>query len=242
MAADLVAGIFGARGSGKTYTALRYLAEVNPSRLLIVDPMDQYAEHAQLVEGLADMGKRSAAAKFALRYVPAIVNIEADVLAERFRALCALAWQRANLVLLVDEAHLFTRAQAAPPEWRALTLMGRNRGICIFGLSQRPAHMDKDFFSNATFIRSGRLNFQDDITTMANALRVPAPAVAQLVGHEWIGRDLLTGEVSCEPADAIDRARPGGAPAGPAAHGEAPRAPAKPARVQKKSARRRRPQ
>jgi len=40
--ADLVAGLFGARGSGKTHTARQYLENVKPSRVLILDPMGQF--------------------------------------------------------------------------------------------------------------------------------------------------------------------------------------------------------
>jgi len=169
--------------------------------------------------------------------------VPADDLHERFCSFCLLAATRENLVMVIDEGQLFTRPGGAPPEWSYCTLQGRHHGIRIFLQSQRPTHTDKDFFTNATFLRSGRLNFADDITTMANALRVPIPAVRSLLGFEWIGRDLLTGDLSCEPADAVSR---GQAPAAPvaaipaaAAPGGGPLRAPKKRKKRKKSARRR---
>lgn len=241
MSIDLVAGIFGARGSGKSHTAKQFLL-TKPPRVLIVDPMDEFGDHARRCDTLPEVVKLSAEKSFALRYVPRIENVPADVLREVFCSLCAIAWARGDLVFMVDEGQLFTRAQAAPADWSNLTLRGRHRAIRIFCLSQRPAHIDKDFFSNATFVRSGRLNFADDIATMANALRVPAAVVSSLIGREWIGRDLLNGNLSCEPADALERGKPAALPvATPEPPTKADPKPArKPARAKKTSKKSRR--
>jgi hypothetical protein len=190
---DLVVGLFGARGSGKSKTAKDYLAAELPPRRLIWDTMDEYGDHARAVPSLSAMLKGSGDATFALRYVPRGTDRE---LAARFGAFCALAYQRGDLMMIVEELQRVTQPSWAPADWSDCTLRGRHRRLAIFGISQRPANVDKNFFSMATFIRSGRLSFPADQRCMAEVLDVPLADVRALVGFDWIGRDMLTGRVS----------------------------------------------
>ena len=72
-------------------------------------------------------------------------------------------------------------------------MMGRGYGVEVFALSQRPASIDKDFFSNMSMLHVGRMNFDDDVKTCAKALRVPVVEVQNLTGFKWIERDILAG-------------------------------------------------
>jgi hypothetical protein len=73
-----------------------------------------------------------------------------------------------------------------------MTLAGRSEALTIYGTSQRPACIDKNFFSNCTRIRSGRLNFEDDIKTMARVLKVKPDQVDSLLPLQYIERDMNT--------------------------------------------------
>lgn len=201
-AADLVVGLFGARGSGKSHTVKDYLRTRSPARLLIWDTMDEYGAHARAVPSLSAMLAAAGERSFALRYVPRGTERE---LAARFAAFCALAYARGELVMVVEELAAVTRPSWAPAEWSDCTLRGRHRRLAIFGLSQRPAGVDKNFFSNATFLRTGRLNFPADRRCMAEVLDVPIGAVAELRGHDWIGRDMLNGRLSGSPEPKFSR-------------------------------------
>jgi len=115
--------------------------------------MDEYAEHARAVRSLAEMlnATRSSERAFRLRYVPRGTDRE---LAARFGAFCALAYSSGDLVMVVEELQRVTTPSWAPAEWSDCTLRGRHRRLSIVGMSQRPASVDKNFFSMATFIRS----------------------------------------------------------------------------------------
>jgi hypothetical protein len=204
--ADLVAGLFGARGSGKSYTVRHYLEHSRPPRVLAVDPMNDYGGLLELAPSLTELAARSQGERYALRWVPDI-RAKPEVLAARFGGFCDLAYRRAaarrgGIDMIVDEGHLFTDASYAPPDWAHCTLLGRHVALRIWLCSQRPASIDKHFFTNATWLRTGRLNYDDDVSTMARALRVPRAAVDALIAREWIGRDMLTGALTWECSSA----------------------------------------
>ena len=77
-----------------------------------------------------------------------------------------------------------------------VTLKGRHKGLTVYGNSQRPASIDKNFFGNATIIRTGRLNFAADVKVLANVLQVQALEVQSLQPLEYIERDMGTGAIS----------------------------------------------
>lgn len=192
---DLVAAFFGARGQGKSTLAKALLAHLAPRRLLIFDPMDEYDGQAERVAELrALLARVRAERSFGLRYVPpSILN---EQLAARFDALCSIAYDARDVCLLVEELQLVTRPSWAPPAWAECTLRGRHRGVAIVGLSQRPALVDKNFLGNCTRVSTCRLNFEDDVLTLARLLGVPRERVAALARWHWISRDMDTGQVS----------------------------------------------
>jgi len=100
-----------------------------------------------------------------------------------------------NLALVAEELNNVTTPGRAPGPWSDCTSRGRHRGLQVFGLSQRPAGVDKDFFSNATMVRTGRLNYASDISVMADVLQVPRADVAGLLPLQWIQRDMKTGQI-----------------------------------------------
>lgn len=72
-------------------------------------------------------------------------------------------------------------------------MLGRHKGMAIIGASQRPASIDKDFWGNASTVRTGRLNFKADIETLANILHVPKQDITALMPLEFIERDMNSG-------------------------------------------------
>lgn len=95
--------------------------------------------------------------------------------------------------MIAEELQRVVTASHAPEYWAELIQTGRKFGASVIAASQRPAEIDKTFFSNATIIRTGRLNYQDDRVTLARVLDVPLERVAQLAGTEYLERDLLAG-------------------------------------------------
>jgi hypothetical protein len=111
------------------------------------------------------------------------------------RAALAIARSRGRCNVVVDELQLVTEPGRAPAEWGELVLTGRKFGVQVMAASIRPALIDKNFWTVATHVRTGRLNFSDDQQTMARSLNVPIADVQALSGFQFISRNMLTGEI-----------------------------------------------
>jgi hypothetical protein len=68
--------------------------------------------------------------------------------------------------------------------------------MTVYGLSQRPASIDKHFLGNATSVRTHRLNYHADRVALARFLDVPLADVSALAGYHWIQRDMSTRAVT----------------------------------------------
>lgn len=189
--ADLTA-VIGGTGTGKTHWMRQELRRRNPARLMVWDP-----------EGdLHDLGTNVQSA-----HIGSLVQLTAGdrwrvvfqapfdrELAERaFNVFCRLAFKRAEEgrppMLLVDELSTVVRAGSAPAYWTACVSRGRKRGLVIMAASQRPARIDKDFWSQATHIRCTALNYVEDQKAMAAALGRRLDEVCALQGFEALERD-----------------------------------------------------
>ena len=191
---DLVAALFGGRGTGKSTQAMSFLELRRPSRVLIWDTMDEYQAHGRPCATLTELLRRARSSEsFALRYVPRGTDKELRL---RFEAFCAAAYSLEDLVLVVEELQRVTTPSWAPPAWSDCTLRGRHKKLIIFGISQRPASVDKNFFSQASVVSSGRLVFADDVACLKNVLGVPGPELLALPDFHYIARDMKTGKIT----------------------------------------------
>jgi hypothetical protein len=192
--ADLVAGVFGARDQGKTRLAREMLDQLDAPRELIFDPMRQFADRGELAPSLVELAKRGRAARaFRLRYSPPLD----DSIGQRFNAFCSLALDLGRLVLVVDELQLVTKPSWAPPSWRHAVLIGRHppHELRIIATSQRPALVDATFRSNASVLATFRVNFAEDVRTMADHLGEPRERIAALPRFHYLARTMNTGAV-----------------------------------------------
>lgn len=195
-----IEAVMGASGSGKSTYIKQALKRRRPSRLIIIDPQDEYCDHAERVERLRDLmpavttqeGKPRQ--RFAVRL--RLKGADRKAKERAFSAVCRLALAIGGVTLVVEELHLFTRPSRAPEGWSEANLTGRHKGLHIIAASQRPASVDKDFFSNATLVRCGRLNYASDVTTMANVLAVDKADITGLAELEYIERDMRTGKIT----------------------------------------------
>lgn len=198
-------GIIGATGSGKSTELekqVRALPKRNRRRMIIVSPKERIDNHAarfdaQIVHTISDLlkiakkaGKRG---EFRVVFVPTLKK-KPDAVA--FSVLCKIALELGDLTLIVEELHSLTEASNAPEGWRLINFMGRGMGVWVFGLSQRPASVDKAFMGSLSFLHVGRLPYEPDQKAMAKALGVRHEEVAALVGFQAIQRDMLTGKIT----------------------------------------------
>lgn len=194
-----VIGIMGSTGCGKSFFLRKMLARPARKRTIIWSPKEAIDQYAGLYPGsvvvttVSQVLQRMKAAgdgPVHLVFVPTLNRKKDQAL---FGAVCKIAMAARNVTFVAEEVHTVTMPSWAPDGWSELIMMGRGYGVEVFALSQRPASIDKDFFSNMSLLHVGRMNFDDDVKTCAKALRVPVVDVQNLSGFQWIERDILSG-------------------------------------------------
>jgi ABC-type cobalamin/Fe3+-siderophores transport system ATPase subunit len=195
-----VIGIMGATGCGKSYFLRQCLGRPARKRTLIWSPKEAIDNYAGLYPGtvvcttanaVLQTLKKAGAGPVHIVFKPTLNRKKDQAL---FGAVCKMAMVARNITVIAEEVHTVTQPSWAPDGWSELIMMGRGYGVEVFALSQRPASIDKDFFSNMSMLHVGRMNFDDDVKTCAKALRVPVADVANLTGFAYIERDILSGK------------------------------------------------
>lgn len=191
--------VLGASGSGKTTYVMQELRRTKPKRLLVWDTKGEFAEEgyaatvATLGELLSLLAAAGKTAPFALAYRPA--GDEKQMRAQ-FNLFCKFAYAAKGLTVVAEELADVTTASYAVEGWRRLSSQGRSEGVRIYGMSQQPASIDKHFYGNVAKVRTGRLNFDNHIRTVSNAIGVPASEVRDLLPMMWIEKDMNSGAIS----------------------------------------------
>ncbi len=192
-----IAAVLGASGSGKSAFVKQNLRREKPPRLLVWDPLREYAPFGAVhdkighfLDAITAPGKRGF---FRLVFQPA-----ADPLlrAKQFDLFCAIALAVGRLTVIVEELRFVTKPSAAPLNWARVTMTGRHVGLTVIGTSQRPASIDKDFLGNCTTIHTGRLVYPVDIKNVADAMNVEPVLIEALRPLAWLEKDMQTGAVS----------------------------------------------
>lgn len=200
-----VVGIFGATGSGKSYTLRQFLAKskVAKRRSIFISPKEKLDRYQDMYPGSIVCTTTSAvlqALKAAgprgtvhLVFIPTLNKKKDKAL---FGVICKMAKAAGNIAVIAEEIGTMVEPNGGADGWYELVTMGRAYGVEMYALSQRPASIDKDFFSNMSMVHVGRMNYDDDAKACSKALRVPVEDVANLTGYQFIRRDILTGKVT----------------------------------------------
>jgi len=193
--------VIGARKTRKTTQVKDWLKKTPPRRLLIWDPIGGVQFGYDAVGTVFDDRTKlidyvGARPSFAVVFHPGKLS----TYEEKFNWFCLLASELKNLTVVVDELADVTSPSWAPDAWREITRKGGNYGIASFGITQRPAEVDKTFLGNCSFIHCRRCNDEASIRTMAGYLRLPYADVAALTGYEFYERNMDTGQVRRVPA------------------------------------------
>jgi len=196
-------GIFGTTGCGKTHELKRRLGKPKRRRTLFwspKEPIDNYAAFypdstivrtaSEVLEVLRRAGRRG---EFHAVFVPTLNRKKDEAL---FSLVCSMLMAAGNLTLIVDELHTVTTPTNAPDGWAKLNFMGRGYGVEVFGLSQRPASVDKAFIGSLSTLVVKRLSYPADQKKLAQALGLPAADVANLTGYQFFEKNFATGKIT----------------------------------------------
>lgn len=198
-----IRGLIGATGSGKSYQIKRALEQEQPSRLIVWDPKGEYWREGEKIvpraASLAALAKAVCGPGWKFSYHPPLDRLDDDALVRQFEMVCEIVATAGRCMFIAEELSMTTKAGHSPRAWRNLIVVhARDRGITVIGTTQRPALVDKTFFSNATSLAVSALNFPADRKVMAQAMDVPEADVRALNLKQWLTRDRHAGEVRSE--------------------------------------------
>jgi hypothetical protein len=194
--ADICA-VMGSSGAGKSATVCKALAGVSSCpRLMIYDPGEDYSQFGEVFSARQDFFNylaKTGAATFRAVFRP-LPELEEEVLRSEFNWFCRVAMAvcrgHGETLIVVDELEDVVTASWAPPWWKQLIRKGRKIGARVIAASQRPAGIQKHFWSLATEIQSGRLNEIEDARTVARVLMVEPLEIVALEPLQWIRRSV----------------------------------------------------
>lgn len=165
--AQLVAAM-GRRGMGKSAWVKKELARLKPSRLAVWDLMREYGEGS---DNLGDCIRGMHGTRWKVVFYP---SGDAKIRAQQFelfcKALMACSTKEKPVTAVIEELAFVTKPSWAPGAWQEVTLLGRHHGLTVFGTSQRPASIDKDFIGNCTMVHCAALGYEDDAKVVAKKL------------------------------------------------------------------------
>lgn len=197
--------ILGATGTGKTTKLRKKIAKIpkaKQKRTFVWSPKEEEDNYAALYPNSvicssagqvkAILEKAGRKGSFHIVFTPTLNRKKDEAM---FDVVCKMLLAVGMCILIVDELHSVTTPTHAPDGWGKLCFMGRAKGLEVFGLSPRPASIDKAFMGSLSELVTGRLSYPEDQKNVAMALGVTHLEVAQLFGFQSIQRDFKTGEI-----------------------------------------------
>lgn len=186
-----IVAVMGSTGTGKSLWVFRQISA--SKRLLVWSPKEQIDDYAGRLkarrvncpEAMRQALIEAGTGVLRLVYVAPVNRKDAE---KAFDMFCKLAMAAENCVVIAEELHTVTRPTWAPDGWSNLIMMGRGYGMEVFGVSQRPASVDKDFFSNCTMLHAGRVNYEDDAKVLARSLMIDPSELLNLADFAYIER------------------------------------------------------
>lgn len=191
--ADVIA-VIGATGSGKGVYVKNYWLKKSAKRLLIWDYMREYAPFVTLfTDKLGPVIAAMKGPQFQAAFLP---SFEDKTRKAQFDMFCKAAVHAGNVSLIVEELSFVTSPSFAPAGWKMVSSVGRHKGLRVVGCSQRPAQVDKAFWSNCTEIHCGFLNYEEDQKVMSKVLGVPIDEIKALKPLQYIHKNVRTKEIT----------------------------------------------
>lgn len=173
--------LLGKTGSGKSTIIKRLIQSEKPKRLVVWSPdedEDQYVNLGCVVlRDIQSLAKAIVQKQFKIVYWP---SMNSNIRKAEFQYFCSMVFAAKNCWCLVEELRYVTSPTHSPETWSMLSTRGRKKGIVLFGTSQRPAQIDKDFLGNCTSIYCGALGYPADRKACADSMQVDIELIEKL--------------------------------------------------------------
>jgi hypothetical protein len=186
------AGFFGKTGSGKSHAMWLKHEEwqrLDHRQVLCWSPKERHDNYAKRLrcKAYADFKQAVIAARSGANvvYVPTLNRAIEEPKFDIFNRLALrLAQLNPRCVMLVEELHTITKPTGGVPSWHVTTTMGRADGLRVLASSQRPAHVDKDFYGALSYAHCGALLFEEDARTASKLVLCTPQEILSLQGFD----------------------------------------------------------
>jgi hypothetical protein len=157
---NVVCGVFGKRGYGKS-TLCRALLSETAGRRLVIDPLDEYPEF-MAVDDWAEFEQalQRQPGGYRWRIVPG-PETNMDVVFQ-------LAYRVGDMTIMIEETRQFQSVHTLSEPLRALALWGRHRKVTLVVVGQRPVLINADLFSQIEVLYLFRITDHRDLATLSN--------------------------------------------------------------------------
>ena len=185
---------FGKTGSGKSHAMwLKHveLQAVDRRQVLCWSPKERHDNYAKRLRckayGSIVEVVRAAKQGRDVVYIPTLDREREEPVFDLFNR---LAFAISPCEMIVEELHTITRPTGGVPSWHTTTTMGRGDGLRVLASSQRPAHVDKDFYGALSYAHVGALLFEEDAKTASKLVLVRPDEILRLEGYSAITRTM----------------------------------------------------
>ena len=151
--------IVGMKGSGKTYLANEILRGLSNVNVIVYDFNWQFSESRAVVIHNIDELFKAYDHNGGGHWIFQPHDKSEDI----FVKYCDEIFKRANVVSMIDEAHMFVSKMRILKAYNNLILSGRPRGISVISISSRPANLPNNALTNSRHIFAFRLNLESDV-------------------------------------------------------------------------------
>lgn len=186
----------GKKNSGKSVVA-RVIADSWPGDLLVVDvngtiaPHDDWVEFRHVPSSWPDE-KRDGDEPLVVHYIP---DMSAENAIEDIDRMLAIAYEKGEILVWVDEAGVVARSNAVPRYTRQILHQGRHRRVSSIWCSPRAVSMDTLVVAQADLVYIFTMPSPSDKQRVADTIgwdvRDFSDAVAGLKQHEFLLFDAL---------------------------------------------------
>lgn len=149
--------IVGASGTGKSYLANYIINKLNAKYKIIIDPSSEYELPGWAIVEISPFNYKDILSNFhrILKQYPHVI-VQFDLLTldqqkEIVNYIAGLLFQIRNVVLLVDEAHLYADRYRPAPNLVLVATAGRKYGIHPIFITQRPQLLNSTIRSQTWF-------------------------------------------------------------------------------------------
>jgi len=192
--------VIGKSGTGKSYFAKRLADRLSEGKkLIIVDNSEDHADISGVYllevhqENIRKLDPRKVLQKLE-RALLVFTYTETNDVNKFLDQLCEAIWEEKNIILMIDEAHIFFPRSNFPRGIERIIRAGRKGGIDILLITQNFTDLNITALKQAHYLAVLRLTEQNEIERVARRFPEARHIVSELPEYHLMFIDLMRGK------------------------------------------------